>query len=141
MKISRQHTAGWSIIVLIACQLIPLNRFNPSARDREILPADVRKILKKNCYNCHSLETRWPRGAYIAPLSWVIVRKVNKGRKALNFSAGSDDRPIPSGSLKPAVQSMLFPDKISRHPKIPGIPPANLSADELKRLTEWASPR
>jgi len=141
MNTKIHRAAGWFIIVLIICQFVPMNRINPPARDREKLPADVRKILKKNCYDCHSLENHWPRSAYIAPLSWFVVHEIEKGRKALNFSVHINRRTTPSNSSKPAVRTMLLSGELSTHPQIPGIPAANLSGEELRILVEWTGTR
>ena len=50
------------------------------------VPDEIQRILKSSCYDCHSNETKYPWYAYIAPVSWLVVRDVNKGRDELNFS-------------------------------------------------------
>ena len=72
----------------MALQLIPIERSNPPI-DKNIAlhpPKEVKSILKKACYDCHSNETKWPFYANIAPLSFSISSHVKDGRKALNFS-------------------------------------------------------
>jgi hypothetical protein len=50
------------------------------------LPPDVRRVLSRACYDCHSHETRWPWYGRIAPVSWLVVSDVDEGRRHLNFS-------------------------------------------------------
>jgi hypothetical protein len=52
----------------------------------EDVPEEVGLILRNSCYDCHSNETRYPWYAYIAPVSWLVVRDVKLGRDDMNFS-------------------------------------------------------
>jgi uncharacterized membrane protein len=74
------------IIVLVGIQFIPVERTNPPVKNEIDAPADVKAILKKTCYNCHSNETNWVWYTKIAPASFLAVSDVNDGRKHLNFS-------------------------------------------------------
>lgn len=74
------------IIVLVGIQFIPVERTNPPVKNEFDAPADVKAILKKTCYNCHSNETNWVWYTKIAPASFLAVSDVNDGRKHLNFS-------------------------------------------------------
>jgi hypothetical protein len=49
-------------------------------------PANVRAILRRVCYDCHSNETDWPWYSQVAPFSWLVARNVHEGREELNFS-------------------------------------------------------
>jgi hypothetical protein len=80
------------IIILIAIQLIPVNR--PERNDdlsqdliaNNQLPGNISRILKTSCYDCHSNQTNYPWYAYVAPVSFLVARDVNEGREELNFS-------------------------------------------------------
>jgi hypothetical protein len=39
--------------------------------------------------DCHSNETIWPWYSSIAPISWLVQRDVDQGRRAVNFSEWS----------------------------------------------------
>jgi len=65
---------------------IPVDRNNPPIKNDIQTPANVKAILKKACYDCHSNETVWPLYSYIAPASWLVSGDVANGRKHLNFS-------------------------------------------------------
>ena len=50
------------------------------------VPADVRRILTRACYNCHSNSTKYPWYAAVQPAGWWLNRHVTQGRAELNFS-------------------------------------------------------
>ena len=47
---------------------------------------EVKAVLRRACYDCHSYETVWPWYSRVAPLSWRLARDVREGRAELNFS-------------------------------------------------------
>lgn len=49
-------------------------------------PADISKLVKEGCYDCHSYETKYKWYMHIAPISWLTKGHVEDGRKHLNFS-------------------------------------------------------
>lgn len=46
----------------------------------------TRALAKRACFDCHSNEVVYPWYSYVAPVKWLVVRDVNDGRRALNFS-------------------------------------------------------
>lgn len=75
--------------VLVAIQLIPYGRdhHNPPVRaEPEWSSPEVRELAVRACFDCHSNETRWPWYASVAPMSWIVTSRVERGRRALNFS-------------------------------------------------------
>lgn len=86
MKRWLRNTLVVTAIALIAIQIYPVGRENPPVESDLDAPADVKAILKRACYDCHSNETNWNWYAYIAPVSWLIVSDVKEGRGHLNFS-------------------------------------------------------
>lgn len=85
MKKSFLYMAG-AIVVAILIQFVPVERSNPPVKSDVGAPPEVRTILKRACYNCHSNETVWPWYAHIAPVSWLIASDVSEGRENMNFS-------------------------------------------------------
>jgi hypothetical protein len=71
---------------LAAVQLVPVERANPPVESDIAAPDDVKEILRRSCYDCHSNETRWPWYAQVAPVSWLISSDVSEGRREVNFS-------------------------------------------------------
>ena len=74
------------ILAFIGIQFIDVEKTNPPVKGDIDAPPEVKTILKKSCYDCHSNETKWPWYSNIAPVSWFIADDVNDGRRHLNFS-------------------------------------------------------
>ena len=85
--INKIAVIGFAVLV-ISIQFIPVERTNPVMnKTLEIpAPAEIRSILTKSCYDCHSNQTKWPFYSYIAPISWLVTHDVEEGRNELNFS-------------------------------------------------------
>ncbi len=49
-------------------------------------PPEVKAILQRACYNCHSNQTRLAWFDEPAPAYWLVARDVKKARQVLNFS-------------------------------------------------------
>jgi hypothetical protein len=88
-----RHTrriAKWTIavlsIALVVIQFVPVDRTNPPVETEVPATAEVRAVLRRACYDCHSNETVWPWYSRIAPVSWLVARDVHEGRDELNFS-------------------------------------------------------
>ncbi len=47
---------------------------------------DIKNMLKRACYDCHSNQTVYPWYAHITPVSWWIGHHIEEGREHLNFS-------------------------------------------------------
>lgn len=79
--------AGLAVaMALVLIQFIPAERTNPPVRIDVDAPDEVKEILRRACYDCHSHETRWPWYSRVAPVSWWIADHVEHGRGDLNFS-------------------------------------------------------
>lgn len=74
------------VVVFVLIQFVPVDRSNPPVESEISTPPDVKIIVKRGCYNCHSNETVWPWYSQIAPVSWLLARDVYEGRAELNFS-------------------------------------------------------
>ena len=73
-------------VIIVAIQFIPVNKTNPPVNADFNGPSEIKSILKRACYDCHSNETVWPWYSKIAPVSFVVASDVNDGREHLNFS-------------------------------------------------------
>lgn len=74
------------IVTFVGIQFIPVNRSNPPVEEEILVSPDVKAILKRACYDCHSHETVWPGYSHVAPVSWLLAWDVGEGREELNFS-------------------------------------------------------
>jgi hypothetical protein len=73
----------------IAIQAVPYGRqhTNPPVRSEPGWDTpETRRLAARACFDCHSNETVWPWYSHVAPISWLVQRDVDEGRRALNFS-------------------------------------------------------
>jgi hypothetical protein len=70
----------------LVIQVVPMDHSNPPVQADVDAPAPVKAILRASCYDCHSNETVWPWYSRVAPVSWLVARDVNSGRRHVNFS-------------------------------------------------------
>lgn len=54
------------------------------------VPNEIRTILEKSCYDCHSNRTRYPWYNKIQPVKWFLEKHITKGKTALNFNNWDD---------------------------------------------------
>jgi hypothetical protein len=139
MSTRNSIVAGWVVIVMILCQLVPLNRVNPHSEPSANLPADVRAVLMKHCFQCHSNSTQWPISAYIAPFSWIVVREVHEARNALNFSTVQNKGLAGRTTSRNGIYKLATAGNLSRHARIPGFPKIMMSKHEQKLLLDWSA--
>ena len=78
--------------VFAAAQLVRPERTNPATDVSRTIQAHLGAasglvaVLDRACRDCHSNATVWPWYTQVAPLSWLMLRGVAEGRKAVNFS-------------------------------------------------------
>jgi hypothetical protein len=74
------------ITVFVLLSFIPFDRSNKPSLAEINAPDEVKFILKRSCYDCHSYETKHPLYSYVFPISILINHHINEGREELNFS-------------------------------------------------------
>ncbi len=125
-------------LVLVGIQFVPVERTNPPVTGEVPAPDDVKAILERSCWDCHSNETVWPWYAHVAPASWLVAEDVEDGRRHANFSAwdryAADDRDEVMEEVVEVMEEAEMPLRkytfIHRD--------AKLSDAERERLIEWA---
>lgn len=88
MKMTRtlQRTGLAALVLLLAIQVIPVERDNPPVKVEIPAPNEVRDVLQRSCYDCHSNTTLWPWYSYVAPSSWFVIGHVRDAREDLNLT-------------------------------------------------------
>lgn len=76
------------VVIFLVSQFVPINRTNPETDPNNEIQAngEVKQILKRSCFDCHSNETVWPWYSYISPIKFLVEHDVEEGRSELNFS-------------------------------------------------------
>ncbi len=75
-----------AIVILVALQFKTVDRSNPLIQSDIGTSAEIKEILRRACYDCHSNETKWPWYSYVAPMSWFVAGHVDDARGHLNYS-------------------------------------------------------
>lgn len=119
-------------------QLIPVYRTNPPVISDCDAPPDVKLILKRSCYDCHSYETIWPFYSYIAPVSWLVARDVDKGRKELNFSDWQEFRN--DGKIRNEILEEIDKGEMPLPMYVMAHPEAKLSETNIAVIRQWIGP-
>lgn len=130
-------------MVFLAIQFIPVDRENKAVHKKDNFadiyktPDSIRVILENACYDCHSNQTKYPKYAYVAPISWTIKDHVNEGRKHLNFSEWSTyNKELKENAFDKIILTvqdlqMPLPSYIGYHPK------ANLTTRQREQVANY----
>ncbi len=126
------------VALLVLIQFIPAERTNPPVESDLFAPDQVKEILRRACYDCHSHETTWPWYSHVAPVSWWMADHVEHGRRDLNFSRWPlfdfEARQYLLGEIEEEIEEGEMPLRSYRL----GHPEARLSDEETGLLLEWA---
>jgi cytochrome c551/c552 len=107
-------------LIFVAIQFVPYGRdhTNPPVQSEPSWDSpQTRALAVRACFDCHSNQTVWPWYSNIAPLSWLIQRDVDQGRRRLNFSewnslgreTGDVTRVVQRGQMPQWYYVMLHP--------------------------------
>jgi hypothetical protein len=131
-------------VVFLALQFVrPAKNLSPVPGPQDIttkvaVPAEVRRVFAKACYDCHSDQTRYPWYAEVQPAGWWLASHIQDGKQHLNFSEfGAYDakkadrklkqiaREVDDGSMPLHSYTWIHRDAI-------------LTATEIKLIGDWA---
>jgi len=122
---------------LLIAQFRTIQRTNPPLKGDLVAPPQIRTRLRQACYDCHSNETHWPWYSYIAPISWLVERDVEGGRRQLNFSEWGSYYPTTRKRKLQWMERTLHEETMPPwHYRIlhPG---ASLTPQDLAELEKW----
>jgi hypothetical protein len=125
-------------VFLVVIQVIPARRTNPPVRSDLQAPGEVKEILRRACYDCHSHETVWPWYSRVAPLSWWVVSHVNEGRGDLNFSEWPRFDPELAGMALRDIEIQVTQEKMPLPSYTIMHAGARLSGDGRQTVINWA---
>lgn len=134
--------AVWGLLgLVIAIQFVPINKTNPAVESDVPTPPEVKAILRRACYDCHSHETVWPWYSRTAPVSWLLASDVHEGRKEVNFSTWNSYQPQAQAKKRKEIRETLQKEDMPPWLYTVVHPQAQLSAQERLLLQQWAMPR
>ncbi len=136
--LGRLFMAG--VVVFVLLQLVrPSIPTKPATAEVEA-PLEVKRVLQKDCYSCHSDERRLAWFDNIVPGYWLVRHDVLEAREHLNFSSlGSKPAAAQKATLYEAVNmiqlgAMPLPSFVRLHPE------AKVTAEELATLKAYLAP-
>ncbi len=103
-------------------------------------PPEVKRVLEKDCYSCHSDQRRLSWFDEIVPGYWLVRHDILTAREHLNFSTlGSHPAAMQKATLYEAVNmiqlgAMPLPKFVRLHPE------AKVTPDELATLKAYLAP-
>lgn len=74
------------LVIFLCVQAIRPQLTTPPVIAEIAVPDNVKNILIKSCYDCHSNQTNLRWYDEVVPAYWQVVKDVKEGRKVLNFS-------------------------------------------------------
>ena len=123
--------------VLIVIQFIPVDRSNPPAEGEMMESTELKTVLKKSCYDCHSNETVWPWYSYVAPVSWLVADDVHEGRRHLNFSNWQNIEVRKVSKAKQEIWEMVSEGEMPLSKYVLLHPEAKLSEKDKQIIKDW----
>jgi hypothetical protein len=123
--------------LLLAIQLIPVDRSNPPVEAEVPAPATIREILRTSCYDCHSNESAWPWYAYVAPVSWLVADDVHEAREHMNFSTWNEYDEDERIELFEEIWEEVEDGEMPLWFYVPLHPEAELAEREKRLLHSW----
>ena len=73
-------------VVFLALQFFRPSLDNPLVTGEIKAPPEVKAVLERACYDCHSNQTRLRWYDQVVPVYWSVAQDVKDGRAAMNFS-------------------------------------------------------
>ena len=120
-------------------QAFRIERSNPAVESEVPAPEEMRTLLRRACYDCHSNETVWPWYSHVAPVSWLLSHDVREGREKVNFSTWTRYNParrakilrktgqeVGEGEMPPWYYRLMHTE-------------ARLAAAEIDAIRAWAA--
>lgn len=139
LKISLFVLLAIAIVIQFIGNGLPKNS-NDLSKDlvrSENAPEEVKAILSKACYDCHSNQTTYPWYSYVAPVSWLVIKDVREGREELNFSEWADQ----SKRRKVKILNEMAEEVEDKKMPLPVYTvthrDAKLTDDEIATITIW----
>jgi len=100
---------GLAALVMIAIQFVRPRLDTPPVTGDLTAPPEVKAILKRACYDCHSNETKLSWFDQPEPAYWLVADHVKKGRAVLNFSTWDGlSKDQQKGKLFESLNQMVY---------------------------------
>lgn len=129
------------LVAPIAIQFVPIERTNPPVESDVPAPDELKAVLRRSCYDCHSNEARWPWYSRIAPISWLIANDVKEGRREVNFSVWNQFTGSRRARKFKEIVEQVEQNKMPQWYYVVMHPEAKLSGSDKEMIINWAKQR
>ena len=139
-----KYTLAALLLILVALQFFgpetPETRVeNPDdLLATEQVDAEIAGLLRNACYDCHSMETKYPWYAGISPVSFRIYGHINHGREELNFSEWASLKKIGKVKRLKDIEEVLEEGEMPLKDYLLLHPEGRLTEVQRASLKEWA---
>jgi hypothetical protein len=124
--------------VFLLIQVARPTQTNPPVTGKIAAPPEIAALLERSCNDCHSNETKWPWYSQVAPVSWLVTRDVNDGRKHLNFSEWEGYEAGRKLKKLKEIEEEVGEGEMPMELYVPLHAEAKLTAAERTALVDWA---
>lgn len=102
------------------------------------VPADIRFILQRSCYDCHSNHTVYPWYSWIQPGAWFMNHHILKGKSELNFNDFGSYSPRKQQSKLKAISNSIRKNEMPLSSYTLIHRNARLTQTEKDRVIAWS---
>ena len=130
---------GILVVALVGVQAIRPERTNPPVESELPAPPEIKTLLRRACYDCHSHETVWPWYSVVAPVSWLVAHDVQEGREDLDYSTWGAYGPVKRAKKLRETANVVTQAEMP--PRLYRIahPAARLSDAERQAIAAWCA--
>ncbi len=128
------------LIVLAGIQFIPVERSNPPIKQEMPMPNNLKEVLVRACYDCHSNSTEWKWYSKVAPVSFLISYDVKEGREHLNFTEW-DYHSMKEDKIKEEIWEEVLKERMPPWSYRIFNPKGKLSDEDKRIIREWSLSR
>ncbi|MEQ9467996.1 MAG: heme-binding domain-containing protein [Ekhidna sp.] len=101
-------------------------------------PDQVKNIMRTACYDCHSMETKYPWYTWVTPVSWWVFEHIEHGRDELNFSEWANFEKRRKVHKLKEIAEEVGEGEMPLESYQPMHPEAKLTQEQRDLLIEWS---
>jgi uncharacterized membrane protein len=143
MKKIVKRTLLAAVILFVAIQFFrpePNRATEPQQGDIAVhyaIPVQVRQLLQRSCYDCHSNTTYYPWYSKVQPVAWWLDNHIKEGKRELNFSEFAAYAPKKAAHKLDEVAGEIAEHEMPLSSYLWMHPKAKLSDEEIALIRQW----
>lgn len=127
------------IVIVIPLQFSSPVVENPPVKSEIEPPGDIKAILQRACYDCHSNHSQTEWFDRIAPVSYLVAHDIKEGRERFNFSDWNANPPAVQQLLLWEMVNAIEEHKMPLKSYVMVHPAAAITAAELAALKSYVN--